>query len=372
MKKHLINISTRPLHQDELTTNRSMKKIKLEMQQKTNLATKNSHPRDFQIKFIADGHYYLKEDGTKFRISVSTLESLFFPPFDREKSLVSKFRTPHRDDKGELVLKDGHKIVGQGGKLPPPDFGLTRRECIEKQEQTSVNGTMIHKKAEDYLELQLDQSIPIERRIALFLNKEQFTKEEFYTAKQVVEAELQWIKEGWKIYRTEWNIFDETLDLAGQADVVLERGHGESKEYMVLDWKTTRHAMSTNWGWDDKDTQRAFYPINDLFGTLQNKYFLQMSMYAVILKDKYNINVTQIRAIGIHEDKKHSEVKTSPVLESEIYKIFKVWKNYLKFENAVKKWEMNEKGVSFDGLLPIPKSPPFFTEPVTNEDLHFI
>lgn len=366
MKKHLINISRPAPYQDELSIGRSMKKIKLEMKKKDALNTRNSHPRDFQIKFVQEGHYYVKENGGRFRISVSALEGMFFPPFDQEKSIKSKFKTPQKDKDGELVLKDGQMIVGQGGRLPPPDFGLTRKECIEKQEKTSVDGTIIHKKCEDYMELQLDQSIPIERRIALFLNKDDFVLEEFFVAKQVVEAELQWIKEGWKIYRTEWSIFDETLDLAGQVDVVLEKGHGDTKEYMVLDWKTTRHNMSTNWGFDDKDFMKGFYPINHIPGTLQMKYFLQMSIYSVILRNKYGLNVTTIRAVGIHKDKKLGEVKTSVPLFDEVEKIFKCWSNYLVLENNIKLWESNQG--SFNGLLPVPKSPPFY-EKAISEDL---
>jgi hypothetical protein len=212
----------------------------------------------------------------------------------------------------------------------------------------------------------LDPSIPLEKRITNFINKEQFTKEEFFVAKQIVDCELEWIREGWRVFRTEWTIFDEDLNLAGQVDVVLQRRNGDDKEYMILDWKTTRHPMSSNFTGEDKDLRNAFYPISHLPSTLEMKYYIQMSIYASILTRRYGMNVTQIRACGIHTDKRNSEVKTSPPLYEEVSRIFKCWESYMGLENALKKWETDGRD-SLNGVLPVPKDPPFFRRPISDD-----
>lgn len=343
---------------DEQFVQRKVKKMKHEIAHRGELSVINAHPRDTQLEFVEEGHYYKKEQGGRFRISVSAFKSYFFPAFNTDESIDMKFQFPQKDAEGNYILKNGRRIVGASSKSRenPPDFGLTRRECIEKQRATSTHGTKVHKMAEIYLERQLDPSIPKARRIAIFLGKADFTDEEINTAKQVVEAELTWISEGWTVFRTEWSIFNEDYDLAGQIDVVLKRMNGLEAEYAILDWKTTKSKMSTSFSWKQKT---AFYPFHEYKSTLGTQYLLQLASYADMLQRKYGMKVTMVRAIGIHKDRPNGEVCTwTDIPYKEVATGLGIWKNFLELEGMIKEWE--ENGLTSHGLFPTLREPPFF------------
>lgn len=345
---------------DEQFVQRKVKKIKYEMAHRGELSTINAHPRDTQLMFVEDGHYYKKEQGGRFRVSVSAIKGHFFAPFAQDDSIAMKFQFPQRDKDGKLILKNGRSMVGRSPKarMDPPDFGLTRKECVEKQRATSTYGTMIHAKAQRYLELQLDPAVPKARRIALFLQTQDFSDEDINVAKQVVEAELLWISEGWTIFRTEWSVFNEDFDLAGQIDVVLKRMNGLEAEYAVLDWKTTKFRMSSNFAWK-ADSKNAFYPFHEYQATLGTQYLVQMTLYAHILVAKYGMKVVMVRAIGLHKEKQLGESTTwKDVPFKEMDTALDIWKNFLVLEKMTKEWE--ETGLTAQGLFPTLTEPPFF------------
>ena len=371
MKKYLIGRSSyqggeekeEPPQQssDEQFMGRLVKKRKFEMEHdKKDLSVVNAHERDLRIKFVEKGHYYEKEGGGRFSISVSGIKGFIFPPFSEEDTIASKFQNPQKDKDGNLILKNGRAIVGRSAKarVDPEDYGLTRRECIEKQRGASASGTLVHLKAEKYLNLQLPPGMPQERRMAHFLQKADFTEEEFNEAKQIIDAESQWIREGWTIFRTEWSIFCEKFDYAGQIDVVLRRpSAGGGWEYAILDWKTTRHAMSSCFSWNK--FPNAFYPFDEFPATLGNAYLFQMALYAHTLIHEYGLNVVMVRAIGIHKRKRAGEIKTwTEIPLQEVSAVLAMYREFKDLERLIKDWE--ENGHTANGLFPTLREPPFF------------
>jgi hypothetical protein len=331
--------------------------------EKVELSVINAHERDSEITFFEDGHYYLNNLGERFRISVSGIKGFIFPPFAHEDSISSKFQNPQRDAEGKLILKNGRSIVGKSAaaKTFPEDYGLTRRECIEKQRATSSFGTMIHLRIEKYLELQLDPAMPLARKMAYFLQKVVYTEEESNIAKQVIDAEAQWVREGWSVYRTEWTIFNEDFNLAGQIDVCLRRRGVNGYEYAILDWKTTRHRMSSCFSW--KNFPNAFYPFHRFQATLGNQYLIQMALYAQILTQKYGMKVVMVRAVGLHQTSRLGETKTwVDIPYAEVNAALSMWNEFMKLERLIKDWE--ETGNTADDLFPTLLGPPYFKTPL--------
>lgn len=352
---------------DEQFIERKIRKIKFDRKNAGKLSVVNGHARDVRIEFVAEGHYYKKEHGGKFRISVSGVKGYFFPSFMQDDSIQSKFQFPQKGEDGEYIRKNGRLIVGRSERARgyPPDYGLTRSECIAKQRESANIGTLVHAKAERYLELQLDPAMPVDRRIGYFLQKLDFDDHEFNIAKQVIDAEMQWIREGWTVFRTEWSVFNEDFNLAGQIDVVLKRMNGLAAEYAVIDWKTSKNPMTSCFSW--KDFPNAFYPFHEYPATLANQYLMQEALYAHILVSKYGMNVVMLRAIGLHKDKRAGETKswfkTAPgggagIPFAEVDEMLKIWKNFMEVERMIKAWE--ETGLTANGLFPTLSEPPFF------------
>jgi hypothetical protein len=379
MKKYLIGPSKRPLGEEEGGEQEENNKSsssphasskdpipnetkRVKVMEKGALSEINAHERDSEITFFEDGHYYVNHLGERFRTSVSGIKGFIFPPFAHEDSISSKFQNPQRDAEGKLILKNGRSVVGRSAaaKTFPEDYGLTRRECIEKQRATSSFGTMVHLRIEKYLELQLDPAMPLARKMAYFLQKAVYTEEESNIAKQVIDAEAQWVREGWSVYRTEWTIFNEDFNLAGQIDVCLRRRGVNGYEYAILDWKTTRHRMSSCFSW--KNFPNAFYPFHRFKATLGNQYLIQMALYAQILTLKYGMRVVMVRAVGLHQSSRLGETKTwLDIPFAEVNAALVMWNEFIKLERLIKEWE--ETGNTADDLFPTLLAPPYFKRP---------
>jgi hypothetical protein len=327
---------------------------------KITLNVANRHPHDDKVTFHENGHFYVNEEGKRFRISTTGWLGLFCKPFDEEACILSKFQNPGTNDRGEKVVG-----MSERGKTKPEDFGLTRKECILKMRWKAAFGTMMHGKIERYLDEVQGASygafmgMPIEMRQHLLLyggdEAGPVTEQQFKCSLQMLRAEDQWQREGWRPYRAEWTIFSKPLCKAGQIDLVLIRYTPTgTAEYMVLDWKTTEKRPGDLKDWK---CPNMYHPVEHVCHTYANSYKLQMSDYASVLINEYGLNVVEVRAIILNPYKDIGHMITARPMLEEIKMMSSVWSAYLSFESLLVDWERNKQR---SPILPEQTRPQFY------------
>ena len=128
-----------------------------------------------------------------------------------------------------------------------------------------------------------------------------------------------------KPYRTEWMIFDEELKLAGSIDMVYENPDGTLSIY---DWKRSKDISKVN-SWKK-------FALNPLISHMPDTnfwhYSLQLNVYRRILKEKYDIDVTELALVVLHPDNysKDYEVVEVPILDNELDNLWEYRKNQLE------------------------------------------
>jgi ATP-dependent exoDNAse (exonuclease V) beta subunit len=226
------------------------------------LEKENAHERDKRIIFDEESHTYTV-DGKVYNGSVTGFIHKFFKDFDPEET-INKYYKKWQDN-------TKHKY-----------HGMTKDQII-KQWQTKAKlsselGTKLHRQ----IELTYN-SIPCDE-----------PGEDFMLFAQYYKAHKHL-----KAYRTEWSVFHEELELAGQIDMLYKDDKGN---FILCDWKRTEeiklHAFSTN----VQPPQMAQPPIQHLEDCNFIHYSIQLNIYKAILKEKYNIEVTDMFLVKLHPD----------------------------------------------------------------------
>lgn len=214
------------------------------------LAKTNAHPRDKHIKYHSlpngGGYYVLEIDGKQVRPTRTTsLIHRFFSPFDADKII------------------DRMIVSGSAAQNYP---GKSRQEIKDEWSNSATLGTLLHEDIERYLN---EEPIlePDNAEFKMFLN---FWSD--FTQKYP----------SFKVYRTEWLIYNEDLPLSGSIDctVVTEDG-----DFILIDWKRSKGIKTEN------KYQKGFGVCKDLDDCNYSHYSLQLNIYRRILEEKYNANV---------------------------------------------------------------------------------
>jgi hypothetical protein len=98
----------------------------------------------------------------------------------------------------------------------------------------------------------------------------------------------------WEPWRTEWEVWDESLKLAGSIDMVYK--HKTNGTYAIYDWKRTKEIkMENSW-------QSGLGPINHLPDCNLWHYTLQLNLYKWLLETHYGIVISELALIVLHPD----------------------------------------------------------------------
>ena len=239
---------------------------------------RNSHIRDKRIKFYSEKHIYTI-DGVQVP-SVTTIISKFFPAFDA----VEKARN--------LSSRN-------------PLYGLSVNEIVEIWKNRGIEaankGTFLHEQIENY-----------------YLKQPYKETGEFYQF-------LNFVKDHSKLkpYRSEWRIFDETHNIAGTIDLLVENENGS---FDIYDWKRSKKVVNPYNGQVIKENtwgNTGIGILRDIDDTSYNQYELQQNIYRHILEEKYEIKINDMYLIIMHTDQGYTnyhKVKI-PHLRSEINSI---------------------------------------------------
>ena len=113
---------------------------------------------------------------------------------------------------------------------------------------------------------------------------------------------------GWTPYRTEWSIYDERRGVAGQIDCVFTSNGGT--QYHMVDWKRCGKPLDP--------FANAFFgrygrhPCNLMIDNACNHYVCQQNLYAEILRDCYQIQLTSMHLLQLHENQETYKMITVP------------------------------------------------------------
>ena len=241
------------------------------------LQQKNKHPRDDAIWFDEEPHLYYV-NGEKYTNSVTKFVHHFFPHFDQDKVIDNM-----------MSGKNWSKS---------PYFGMTKKEIKEQwkkngQEASSM-GTHLHKSIELYYNQEtVDNDSP---EYQYFLNFDQ--------------AHVQGKMEP---YRTEWEVYDEDIKLAGSIDKVYKLISDDgSEKYVIYDWKRSKGIKETN------NFESAYPPIEHLPNCNKWQYSLQLNTYKYMLEKNYGIEIEGMYLVILHPNNKSYIRMSVPNMQEEV------------------------------------------------------
>lgn len=241
----------------------------------TNINEVNKHEKDNFIKFDEEPHVYYV-NGKPYKTSVTSFVHSFFDCFDGKK-VIEKFYDYWQSNESSKY------------------FGMMPQEILdeweEKGRKASELGTIMHKDIELHY---LGENIKNEtKEFSYFL--------EFYNDNKEL-----------KPYRTEWNVYDEILELAGSIDMTFE----ENGKLKLFDWKRSKEIK-------DSSRENGYYPISHLSNANYWHYSLQLNIYKAILEKNYGLEVESMALVVLHPNNDSYQLIKVPDLSDEVEMMFK-------------------------------------------------
>lgn len=224
------------------------------------LTLENSHERDSRILFEEEDHLYFL-DGKKVGISVTGFIHDFFPKFNKNK-IVDDILS--RKCKKETYQKYSSKTKEQ-----------IFEEWDKNGKMASNLGSIMHRNIELYFNECLDTE-DSSTEFGFFKN---FLQSDFM--KNLVP------------FRTEWIVYDESLDLAGSIDMVFF--DTVDQKYVIYDWKRSKEIKFKSFG-----NEKGHFPIHFLDNCNYVHYSLQLNTYRYILMKNYGLEIKSMHLLILH------------------------------------------------------------------------
>ena len=118
-------------------------------------------------------------------------------------------------------------------------------------------------------------------------------------------------------FRTEWTIYDEDLKLSGSIDMLFKDEHGK---FHIYDWKRSKEIVKTKSFLQFSTSDK----ISHIPDTNFWHYCLQLNIYKLILKNKYDIHIETMYLVCLHPDNKNHNfiLFKVPNLHTELNSLF--------------------------------------------------
>ena len=243
------------------------------------LARVNRHERDNHIHFDEPTHVYTVNGTSKGYCSITKFHHEFFGHFDADAVIGNMMRSK---------------------KWPQSQwFGMTPKEIKDawaaNGKEASEAGTAIHLAIEMYLNGSPQTIAP---GIQDSVEWKYFTK--------------FWEKDSrrWQPWRTEWEIWDDELLLAGSVDMVFKSL--KDNTYAIYDWKRTKEIKMEN------PFQSGLGPLSHFPDCNYWQYTLQLNLYRWIIEKHYGMKITELALIVLHPSNTSFKRFVLPILHDEI------------------------------------------------------
>lgn len=217
----------------------------------------NKHERDEYIRFDEGPHLYYVH-GNVADTSVTSLVHHYFEKFDAD-AIIDKMMNGSNWTKSKYYGKSKDEI-----KKEWSDSGL----------EATTKGTALHKAIEDTYNGIPFQCDPNAEEYNQFL---QFFDDH---------------KDKLTAYRTEWEVYDESANLAGSIDMVFKNMDDDT--YSIYDWKRTKEIKKYGFG------KKGKYPMHNYHDCNFTHYSLQLNIYKYILEKYYGIKIRDMFLVCMH------------------------------------------------------------------------
>lgn len=246
------------------------------MTKKTTLNIKNQHSRDNNISFVEEGHIYYVHN-KEYNLSVTGFVHSFFPKFKADE-IISKMMMSRNWPASKYYGMEPEEI---------------KESWDENAKQAAQLGTNLHKAIEDFY-----NQNP---------TKQDSKEYEYFNQFQKDHNDL-------KPFRTEWEIYDTELELAGSIDMVFIDKEGN---YHLYDWKRSKQIKENN------SYEEGHYPVSHLPNANYWHYSLQLNIYKKILEKNYGIKINDLYIVQFHPDQdQYNKIKCVD-LDAEVEDMFK-------------------------------------------------
>lgn len=303
----------------------------------------HAHPFDLRIKFDEGPHIYTV-DGEQMPISVSGLVGAFHKPFDSEELLQNIFYKAKGQDSRTYRIPYS-KTSTSSNKFA----GLTIYETAKLWKHQNQAGTDFHACVEyffdklgttHYSDMTNTEKVKHFRSCPNYNDVDnKTTSEQFFRAMEAFH------REGWQLYRYEWNVFWEEYEFCGGVDAVFKRRTFNGiDEFAIVDWKRSSSDYTKVYG---KGTLRKlFYPLEDVKDNKFECYSLQVSFYAAILHYKYGFNVTKAYFVQFHPEQATHILHTVNLNLAKTMHLIQIWKNHRDLHKKYTEFIKGSKGTS--------------------------
>lgn len=216
----------------------------------------NINAKDKRLTYNDEEHkYYI--DGNAVELSVSQFVHTLFKPFEQN-----------------IVINN----ILKSKKMNDPNY-----------EYFGMNATQIKQSWVDRAEL----GVKLHYDIESFYNDENYDN---------VSIEFQYFINFFRdfsylqVYRSEWKIFCEKVDIAGTIDMLFKDLSGN---FIIFDWKRSKEIKKPDP--NNRFNEFSLNPfLSDMIQCNFNEYSIQLNMYKYILKEEYGIIVKDMYLCVLH------------------------------------------------------------------------
>ena len=258
------------------------------------LRFRNAHPRDSHITFFKNDHKYVLDIGTAdeytFEYSVSAICDMYFESFD-PRAVCARY---YNDWQGNCASRY-FSVIQIGRASGQSDEEIQAGICDAwraNADKAALEGTIMH------------------RTIELALNGCVYDacSTEIKYFHDFVKDYLE--PRGWKVYRTEWAIYDLAAGVAGQVDCLFY--NVSANTFHLMDWKRSKRFIHPETG--SQFRKRGCPPCENMYANSWSKYALQQNLYAEILRRHYDIVVSTLSLGQFHCDLSNYRVIELPIM----------------------------------------------------------
>lgn len=240
------------------------------------LALTHRHPRDNDIHFDEPTHIYTINGSSKGVISCTKIVHSCFPEFNPDQVIEKMMSSP---------------------KWPESQyFGMTAEAIKAKWKasgrEASSSGTDMHLAIEMYLN---------GGDSAIALPLKQTPEWRYFMKYWAQDSEL------FEPWRTEWEVYDEELRLAGQIDIVYR--NKKDGTFAIYDWKRAKEMKY------DNTFENGLGPAAQMPNCNYSHYSLQLNLYRWFLQTHYGMKVTDLALVVLHPNQETFQVHKVPILD---------------------------------------------------------